>query len=24
VRHGEALHRNTVRDRESLLPMAKG
>lgn len=24
VRHGEALHRNTVRNREPLLPMAKG
>ncbi|MCV7136025.1 acyltransferase [Mycobacterium hodleri] len=24
VRHGEALHRNAVRDREPLLPMAKG
>ncbi|MEU0496354.1 condensation domain-containing protein [Mycobacterium sp. NPDC006124] len=24
MRHGEALHRNAIRDRESLLPMAKG
>ena len=24
LRHGEALHRNSIRDREPLLPMAKG